>query len=517
MKRVTSLHEVATLLIPRIVKRLSKESRTRLAWPSEPQGLASAIEHLASWLGHGIPESVSNDPAVDNTELVFHSWDLLKGLSSKQYAAVLGLANSDATVPTLHQTRLYLPFIEVPSDPIYYQVRRAVATKGFFSSTGTPFPTAPINTHNARGQAQLKPLILDTGDRPNPEYEAELARLMFQQRDELSDTDSDIWDYCNWRWLLKAEHAEQYVSIVFEELQTMRGIIKKLNGRNQRGGYKRAQRDTVLKSIIHLRNVLINLFEFEFLGHGVRAGRLITEPVQDRAIRLEDGGQFDLDGGIPKVTSFMFRPGTLFSRYLFGPGRETALLSAKALSYDPRYQKYEKRLLRYFSWIWRIRAFKLDYFQPFRISSLLDAIDLRVNRRFPSRTLESFETAMETLEADGNLSWQYASAPLDRNAKGWVNAWLDATITVEPPQGIFDQYRSIGKKHSRAQVVDIGEFADFAERLREKRVLANMTVMVAAQNIGVSPDDYLLAENGRRPRPSVSEKLKKWLDETVAS
>src|SRR5262249_24997477 len=133
-----------------------------------------------------------------------------------------------------------------------------------------------------------------------------------------------------------------------------------------------------------------------------------------------------------------YRLGNVFARYLFGPGRRTALLSAKVLSYDPRSQKYAKRLARYLSWIWRIRASKHEYFQPFRAGTLLTAIGVQVNRRFPNRLLEHLERSFEKFETDGLISlWQYAQERPDQNRRGWLNAWLDATILVEPPQIIF--------------------------------------------------------------------------------
>jgi|HubBroStandDraft_1064217.scaffolds.fasta_scaffold398352_1 hypothetical protein len=111
-------------------------------------------------------------------------------------------------IPRLdRQTPLYLPHIDVPSDAIYQQGRSAVATKGFHAVSGTPFPTAEINTHDARGQAQLRPPALDTVSTVKPEFEEDLSRLMWQQCEELSDLDSDIWDYCNWNWLRAANTA----------------------------------------------------------------------------------------------------------------------------------------------------------------------------------------------------------------------------------------------------------------------------------------------------------------------
>jgi hypothetical protein len=341
---------------------------------------------------------------------------------------------------------------------------------------------------------------------------------MFQQLDELSDLDSDVWDYCNWRWLRDARSPDQCVTITLDELLAMRGILKKLNGQRQRGGYKRGQKAKVLKSVVHLRNVLINLFDFELRGRGLRSGRSAGEPIRDRAIRLEDGGQTDFDGDIPNVTSFGFRPGNIFARYVFGPGRQTALLSAKALEYDPRTQKYEKRLIRFLSWIWRIRASTLSYFQPFRVSTLLEKIHLPVNGRFPTRTVERLERALETIATDGSITqWQYESGQPDQSRRGWSNVWLQETILIEPPQGIIDQYQNIGAKRTKADLFDIGEFCGLADLLKRKRARADLSVLRAAEQSGVAPGDYLKAEQGKKQPISVRAQLERWLDEPDAS
>jgi hypothetical protein len=511
-----SSREVAELLMPLIVRRLSGELRRKLAGAPDVQ--SSGVERLAAWVCSNVPESVLKDPEFDPLDLLCHCRDLLKRYSAKDLAAVLGLGSSETVAPTRAQTHLYLPYVDVPSGHIYYLVRRAVATKSFFPADGTPFPTAPIDTQEARGHAQLKPLALDMVGGTGPEYEEELAKLMWKQREELSDTDSDIWDYCNWRWSREAKRPEDFVTVTIDELQTMRGIVKKLNGKGQRGGYKRTQKIKVLNSITHLQNVWLNLFEFDIRPRrGNRPLRPVAEPIQDRAVRIREGGQLDLDGNLSQL-HFGFRPGSLFSRYLFGPGRQVALLSAIALRYDPRFQKYEKRLTRYLSWIWRIRAFQLDYLQPLRIFTLLDAIDLPINKRTPSRTLDRLELALNALENDHVISsWQYVNGSPDQNKMRWMNDWLASTILIEPPQIIFDQYRNIGNSQGRAEVVDIGGFADFGERLRDKRLRASLSVMLAAEQSGVSPQDYVQAENGRRSLLSIREKLEKWLDQPIAT
>lgn len=40
-------------------------------------------------------------------------------------------------------------------------------------------------------------------------------------------------------------------------------------------------------------------------------------------------------------------------------------------------------------------------------------------------------------------------------------------------------------------MVDIGEFSEFAEQLKDKRTLAQLSVFVAAEQSGVRPEDYL--------------------------
>jgi hypothetical protein len=468
---------------------------------------------LSAWLSDAIPNALLNDAGSDSFELLASCLDLLRKHSGKALAAILGLADPQFLPAPPSQMTLHLPHIDVPSHSVYHQVRSAVATKAFFRVDGTPFPTATVHARDARGQAQLRPLVLDSGAEIRPEAEESLAKLMWQQREELSDLDSDIWDYCNWKWLQEAERPEDYVLVTIAELLAMRGIVKKINGRGQRGGYKKSQKEQVLKSIVHLENVWLKLVEFELYTSGRAGGRSsLTEPIQDRAIRIRESGQLDFAGAL-QIHQIAFRPGSLFSRFLFGPGKQIALLSARALKYNLKSQTYEKRLARYLSWQWRIRASQLDYLQPYRVSTLVRAVDLKEDQRFPSRTRDRLERGLDQLQSDGVIrTWQYESDRAQEGKIGWLPQWLKSTILVEPPQIIFERYQRIGQK--RGEVV---EFSEVADRIKEKRLEANLSVLGAAEHIGVLPRDYLLAENGRRPAVSAIDKLVKWLSEPLAS
>ena len=153
------------------------------------------------------------------------------------------------------------------------------------------------------------------------------------------------------------------------------------------------------------------------------------------------------------------------------------------------------------------------YLQPYRASTLVRAVDLKEDQRFPSRTRDRLERGLDQLQSDGVIrTWQYESDLAEKGKIAWLPQWLQSTILVEPPQIIFERYQSIVQK--RGEVV---EFSELAERIKEKRLEADLSVLGASEQIGVLPRDYLLAENGRRPAVSAIDKLVKWLRDPLAS
>ena len=228
------LFEVAELLFPLLVARLKGNSRKKQSLQS---GDNNCIKRLAAWVATEVPNSVLNDH--DSLELLCYCCDLLKDRSSTDLAVILGMPGTDSVTELgskPFQVPLHLPHIDVLSNSFYHQLQTAVATKSFTRCEGTPFPTKVLQTADVSGQAQLKPLVLDTLVTAQPQLEERLIKLMWQQLEELSDLDCDVWDYCNWKWLLRAETPEEYVVIRIEELLEMRGIVKKLNGAGERGG-----------------------------------------------------------------------------------------------------------------------------------------------------------------------------------------------------------------------------------------------------------------------------------------
>jgi hypothetical protein len=112
------------------------------------------------------------------------------------------------------------------------------------------------------------------------------------------------------------------------------------------------------------------------------------------------------------------------------PGKQIALLSQQALRYHPITQAVEKRLTRYFSWQWRIKASNADYLQSYKIQTLLRSAGMQINRRFPLRTKERLEKCLEQLQSDKVISgWQYSQWDEDLiQGKHWVESWNTASV-----------------------------------------------------------------------------------------
>src|SRR5699024_3765777 len=121
----------------------------------------------------------------------------------------------------------------------------------------------------------------------------------------------------------------------------------------------------------------------------------------------EDHKEHDMEKLSPDDRIFI-TVGDVFSKFLGGSSRQIALLPLQALQYNPRQEKWEKKMIRYLSWRWRTQARRADYDQPYKMSSILNAIGEPINKRTPSRTRERLEQALDRLQDDGLIrSWEY--------------------------------------------------------------------------------------------------------------
>jgi len=163
---------------------------------------------------------------------------------------------------------------------------------------------------------------------------------------------------------------------------------------------------------------------------------------ESKAIALTSRfGQVRTDG-TTDAFAWRLRPGDVFAKFLFGPGRQTALLSQSALNYDPYRQKWEKRLARYLAWIWRISSGRTQ--EGLLVQTLLDATNMEIDKNRPNRTRERLEEALDRLADMVVTSWQYER--IDENLlskRGWWRDWLECKILITAPTSIRDQYKKI--------------------------------------------------------------------------
>lgn len=407
--------------------------------------------------------------------------------------------------------------VRVMSAAHYQAAREALYKNTFQRVEGSPWPTALLATGPARGLAQLRPVVMDTMPLMPPEEVEVWAQRMWRQREELSDLDADALDALSALWLYQARSAQDAAVADIDALLLMRGLKPKQNGQGRQGGYRPEQRSEMLQALTHIQNLWLNMAEvdvYEASGPG-RRRRPIKHAIQSRAFVITDRmGQLQLDGNMD-MQKFIFRPGDVFARFLFGPGRQTALLSAQALYYDPIRHMWEKRLARYVSYQWRCRAHNGNYIQPYRVATLLEAVGTSVNLRYPTRTKARLEKALDTLQQDGVIAgWQY-----DRweealtGHRGWAHHWCQATILIEPPDIIRDTYQQL-ERYEEPQRKLLPPPAVLGERVKQRRKALGLSQLQAAEYIGISPSYFNLLEHGKRgkkPSAAVLKELERWL------
>jgi hypothetical protein len=400
----------------------------------------------------------------------------------------------------------------------YQALREALYKNTFHRLEGVPWPTAPLATGPAQGQVQLRPLVTDTQTWLPPEALEAWVQRMWQQRAALSDLDADVLDALCALWLAQARSPKDDAVAHVDHLLTLRGLQAHLSGQDRRGGYASPQRQAVLQALDHLQNLWLRMTEIEVTEAPTasKRRRVTQKGLQSRAVIITDlFGQLRPDGFLD-VEQFVFRPGQVFGHFLFGPGRQTALLASQALGYDPYRETWEKRLTRYFSYQWRCRAHSGTYLQPYRVETLLLAVGATLDRAHPGRTRARLERALDRLLTDKILAaWQY-----DRwdetlaSRAGWVEHWLQATLLMEPPAVIQQQYQQLAAAAAPALPAP----DTLGSRLKRRRQQRGLTLIQAAEQLQMSPGYLSRLEQGRRGQrlpAAVQQKLDTWLAESL--
>ncbi|MGE7120656.1 helix-turn-helix domain-containing protein [Peribacillus sp. NPDC046944] len=397
----------------------------------------------------------------------------------------------------------------------YQSVRDAIYKKNFQKIGNAPWPSTPILRGNTEGFIQIIPIFNHSLN-----VEQSIADEAWNRVQSLSDADVDVFDALCSLFLSKARNNEEIIEIHLSDLLSIRGLKPKLGGDGRRGGYEAKQREQVLKSLTNIQSIWINIQK----AIVYEKGKPVHTRLQGRTFIFIDrkGEEYSISEETCKK-KITFTIDRVFAKFLNGSGRQVALLSIKALQYNPYKQLWEKRLTRYLSWRWRTQARKGTFLQPNKTSTLLESIGEELNIRTPSRTRERFEKAFDKLLDDGVIaSWHYEKWDESiADFKGWANIWLNSMILIEPPEIIMEQYRSIEKKktiddseqkHSNQKNVQIGK------QIRNTRKMLNLTLYQLAEELEISAPYVSNIERGIKvPSKKIRMKMLKWLEkhETV--
>lgn len=397
----------------------------------------------------------------------------------------------------------------------YQSVRDAIYKKNFEIIGNIPWPATPILKGNTEGFIQIIPFGND-----HITYGQTNVKEAWNRVHSLSDVDVDVFDALCSLFLSKAAHNEETVEIYLNDLLSIRGLKPKLGGFGRRGGYEAKQRAQILKSLTNIQSIWININKATIY----EKGKPVQTKLQGRTFIFKDrnGVEYDIseEADRKKIT---FTIDKVFAKYLNGSARQVALLSIKALQYNPYRQLREKRLTRYLSWRWRTQARKGDFLQPNKTSTLLESIGEKLNDRTPSRTRERFEKALDVLLDDGVIaSWHYEKWDESiADYKGWASIWLNSMILIEPPDIIKEQYRSIEKKQkshtgnrlAKQDPANLKSSDHIGEQIRITRKKLNLSLYQLAEELEISAPYVSNIERGMKiPSSKIQTKMKKWLE-----
>lgn len=396
-------------------------------------------------------------------------------------------------------------FMEIANSQLYQSFRSTIVTGKLKIENMGLWPTADLSSKNRklRATAHIRP---DSQDMSNHEDIVEWQALMSEKVMAMDDLTADVFDIIMGKWLKEAKHFEAMVNISIDDFLRMRGLKTKLGGSGRRGGYHENQRKEIARQIDALSYTWITVQEMDFIEIIGGKRRLNKWRQESRALVLSSRfGRIGNDGST-KVQGWRVRPGDIFAKFLFGPGRQTAMLSLKALHYDPYRQTCEKRIARYLAWLWRIEK---TVSEGISVKAILEGIKKELDLRNPARTKEKFEAALDRLEDDKVISgWQYESP--DENIIGrpcWLRKWLEWKVIIEPPEEVLEKYKKI-----KSPKKDEKGFSLQGEEIKKIRKEKGLKIIQAAEEIGISVGSLSKIERGEKTSKKLAQKINKWLN-----
>lgn len=394
-------------------------------------------------------------------------------------------------------------YLDIPSPGPYYGLQQALSLQRFEEHPDSRFPRANLTRGGVKAFAELRPRGPEEDAFLTPEELEAIERAMWRHCEELSDSDADTLDGIMSTWLAAARSPTDRVPVCIDDLLRLRGLKAKRGGSGRRGGYGPDQRAALWRCLLHLQDIWVDVAETK------PRGKQKPRKIQSKALIMTDRvGQQRIDGSMD-VERILITPGAAFGAFLFGPGRQTALLSAEALRYHPKRLRIEKRLARLFAWHWRAGARSGgNHIRPYRVRTLAEEVGLETDRpKNPARVRDRLETALNRLETDRLIGgWEYRDLNEDTLPRqGWLRRWLDARVLIEAPEQIKDAYRRLDR-------LPASQGEGLGERFRRRRGELGLSQLRAAEQIGMSRRSVITLERGGKLNRRLQAKVSAWLD-----
>jgi hypothetical protein len=206
----------------------------------------------------------------------------------------------------------------------------------------------------------------------------------------------------------------------------------------------------------------------------------------------------------------------------------TAILQARALSYDAIKERPEKRLLKRLGWYWKLNDREVT--APRTVETWIRDDLGDTPTEYKRRDAERFEQALDRLKADGCIrDWQYTlgeeriAATEGSLPHRWLERWIERKIVIEAPESLRMAYLERQSKKKLKEQEKQRKLAfqaaespndDYGKRFRSFRIGLGISALQAAQESGVHNSALSRIETGKRPATDEQrKKLDAWMRE----
>ena len=414
----------------------------------------------------------------------------------------------EAPSQTETEARHHPALVATANSEVYVGYRNVIsAGENFRQAHDSSWPLAEFNTSTSGVvRVQLRP---ETDEPLLPEEQDAISQRLFERSKKFSEIEADLCDILMSNWLKDAKSLNHRATIETDDLCRRRGLQPKLGGGGHRGGYSPEQRLTHLIAAKSIFDSWIITREAPVYKRGKRQPIslrclesrpfVVTDRVGDHRFSWSDSACHD---NYVDVRAFKYVVGEAFGAYLIA-NRQTALLSERALNYSAK-QWWEKRLTRYYSYLWRCRARTGSFSKPIKVSTIFaEGLRLEIDNRRLARTKDHFLSCHRNLQRDAVISgWRY---------QGQVGPWPDWAITIDPPAEILQHYGPLMRGHQSTQPQEnlppeVRQLV--GEQIRQKRLGAGLSQLSLAQQLGISQAVVSKVESGCAAAPN---SLREWL------